>query len=467
MGDARYCHKSTFGTISDFPLYLEAVLPDLNGLEYPGVVARALRKLTFYSPKTDEKSKELFAVLAKEKANSPMKNSDNLQELISQTNGLVSTLQNVLQNQTDPDILEPCCGILADLALVKSIKPLITDPTGTRTTPNLRKIISFIDQPKIQLEACSLVQRLCTDDEPNFSYTQAFYNSNGLDPLIRILSGIVNQNTFQQQGTVIGLLKQLALCPLILTTLRSRGITSCVVPWLNFFLKEVSSKANQEIAVMMFAEAGEITRSRFQQFRSVRDGIFLAYFLVKGSRADAVTFKNSGGLTFLKELCDSQNPLLGLVRTALFFNQQIVDCVNDLNKEVVAQCSTPSQQPTTQTTYQPKPAAAKVQAAPAPKKQIQQRPVFTADWEPEPVTQGTKPRPIRPGDSAWQLDDHAQRCKQCRTEFGLFTRRHHCRRCGFIFCDDCSPEIKKERVMMASGFNRVCGACFQSLRKEF
>ena len=26
----------------------------------------------------------------------------------------------------------------------------------------------------------------------------------------------------------------------------------------------------------------------------------------------------------------------------------------------------------------------------------------------------------------------------CLGEFGLFFRKHHCRLCGFVFCDDCS-----------------------------
>jgi len=29
-------------------------------------------------------------------------------------------------------------------------------------------------------------------------------------------------------------------------------------------------------------------------------------------------------------------------------------------------------------------------------------------------------------------------CYRCRVEFGMFTRKHHCRACGQIFCDKCS-----------------------------
>eukprot|EP00049_Salpingoeca_infusionum_P027678 m.33719 g.33719 ORF g.33719 m.33719 type:complete len:729 (+) comp9657_c0_seq1:223-2409(+) len=38
----------------------------------------------------------------------------------------------------------------------------------------------------------------------------------------------------------------------------------------------------------------------------------------------------------------------------------------------------------------------------------------------------------------WADDAQVQTCKQCTKQFGVKRRKHHCRNCGNIFCDDCS-----------------------------
>lgn len=51
-------------------------------------------------------------------------------------------------------------------------------------------------------------------------------------------------------------------------------------------------------------------------------------------------------------------------------------------------------------------------------------------------------------------------CYRCRVEFGVFTRKHHCRACGQIFCDKCS---NKQMLLPQFGIEkkvRVCEACF-------
>lgn len=40
--------------------------------------------------------------------------------------------------------------------------------------------------------------------------------------------------------------------------------------------------------------------------------------------------------------------------------------------------------------------------------------------------------------SPWQYDDLQPQCASCRAEFSPLNRRHHCRFCGKIFCNDCS-----------------------------
>ncbi|KAJ2503698.1 hypothetical protein GGH96_000038 [Coemansia sp. RSA 1972] len=41
-------------------------------------------------------------------------------------------------------------------------------------------------------------------------------------------------------------------------------------------------------------------------------------------------------------------------------------------------------------------------------------------------------------ESAWEPDEATHSCRQCSRRFTLFVRRHHCRRCGLLFCDTCS-----------------------------
>ncbi|XP_062909472.1 RUN and FYVE domain-containing protein 1 [Mobula hypostoma] len=40
--------------------------------------------------------------------------------------------------------------------------------------------------------------------------------------------------------------------------------------------------------------------------------------------------------------------------------------------------------------------------------------------------------------NAWLKDDEATSCKQCEKEFSISRRKHHCRNCGDIFCNNCS-----------------------------
>ncbi|KAJ2351346.1 hypothetical protein GGH92_001878 [Coemansia sp. RSA 2673] len=43
-------------------------------------------------------------------------------------------------------------------------------------------------------------------------------------------------------------------------------------------------------------------------------------------------------------------------------------------------------------------------------------------------------------ESAWEPDEATAVCRQCSRRFSLFLRRHHCRRCGLVFCDSCSSK---------------------------
>lgn len=68
----------------------------------------------------------------------------------------------------------------------------------------------------------------------------------------------------------------------------------------------------------------------------------------------------------------------------------------------------------------------------------------------------------------WDPDSAADRCTWCRASFSMLTRRHHCRACGHIFCDDCtsqtemvaSPSTRPGSTATNNTVERVCDTCF-------
>ena len=77
--------------------------------------------------------------------------------------------------------------------------------------------------------------------------------------------------------------------------------------------------------------------------------------------------------------------------------------------------------------------------------------------------------PMRAVDHAkWKPDDDFSCCPICHVKFGFFTRKHHCRNCGNVVCDDCSKERRTLFGTAASdtrigaslgGLHRVCKTC--------
>jgi hypothetical protein len=78
---------------------------------------------------------------------------------------------------------------------------------------------------------------------------------------------------------------------------------------------------------------------------------------------------------------------------------------------------------------------------------------------------------------AWQEDSSAGRCGECGVKFTLFTRRHHCRRCGLIYCGNCCWWMCKyppgsftvwqdgNRLARRGELYRTCGKCREELRE--
>ncbi|CAH0673965.1 unnamed protein product [Spodoptera exigua] len=62
----------------------------------------------------------------------------------------------------------------------------------------------------------------------------------------------------------------------------------------------------------------------------------------------------------------------------------------------------------------------------------------------------------------WTHDKDATACTACAKEFSIARRKHHCRRCGHIFCASCSDKT----VALAGNTKpvRVCDACYAEVR---
>ncbi|KAJ2827421.1 hypothetical protein GGI24_002650 [Coemansia furcata] len=59
-------------------------------------------------------------------------------------------------------------------------------------------------------------------------------------------------------------------------------------------------------------------------------------------------------------------------------------------------------------------------------------------------------------ESAWEPDEATAVCRQCSRRFSLFLRRHHCRRCGLVFCDSCSSR----RALLGSPVSTTQGGYY-------
>ena len=51
-------------------------------------------------------------------------------------------------------------------------------------------------------------------------------------------------------------------------------------------------------------------------------------------------------------------------------------------------------------------------------------------------------------------------CQRCRTNFTTFTRKHHCRKCGLTFCNDCCNKRIPLPSLGLTNPERVCESCY-------
>ncbi|CAF1474234.1 unnamed protein product [Didymodactylos carnosus] len=61
----------------------------------------------------------------------------------------------------------------------------------------------------------------------------------------------------------------------------------------------------------------------------------------------------------------------------------------------------------------------------------------------------------------WLEDSDVFACMKCNQQFSVTVRKHHCRNCGNIFCDQCSS--KNTPLAASKKPVRVCDQCYKEL----
>jgi len=75
-----------------------------------------------------------------------------------------------------------------------------------------------------------------------------------------------------------------------------------------------------------------------------------------------------------------------------------------------------------------------------------------------------------PTRSHWKPDSEVKACAACHRPFTFLNRRHHCRRCGDIFCNQCASytfHLDRNCKIDSKGvLSRVCRSCYNIYQKE-
>lgn len=75
-----------------------------------------------------------------------------------------------------------------------------------------------------------------------------------------------------------------------------------------------------------------------------------------------------------------------------------------------------------------------------------------------------------PLNTSWTPDKMVSQCKGCNREFSMTRRKHHCRNCGHIFCNNCSDHMLALPSSAAGDQSlgkpvRVCDGCWDELSR--
>ncbi|EFA84103.1 pleckstrin domain-containing protein [Heterostelium album PN500] len=62
----------------------------------------------------------------------------------------------------------------------------------------------------------------------------------------------------------------------------------------------------------------------------------------------------------------------------------------------------------------------------------------------------------------WLKDQMVKACMHCSSSFTMTRRRHHCRKCGKIYCNDCCPVTDLSQYLPGKKA-RICKTCFEEI----
>lgn len=68
----------------------------------------------------------------------------------------------------------------------------------------------------------------------------------------------------------------------------------------------------------------------------------------------------------------------------------------------------------------------------------------------------------------WVMDADAPSCMSCDVHFGLLRRKHHCRMCGIVACNECTSKLVNVPILSDQEPNgsRVCTKCYEKCSAE-
>ncbi|XP_013872882.1 pleckstrin homology domain-containing family F member 2 [Austrofundulus limnaeus] len=62
---------------------------------------------------------------------------------------------------------------------------------------------------------------------------------------------------------------------------------------------------------------------------------------------------------------------------------------------------------------------------------------------------------------SWIPDKAAQKCMRCLKKFSYINRKHHCRKCGFVVCNECSRKREFIKYINSNHEVRICKVCYE------
>ncbi|KAF8351322.1 hypothetical protein F5887DRAFT_936941 [Amanita rubescens] len=107
--------------------------------------------------------------------------------------------------------------------------------------------------------------------------------------------------------------------------------------------------------------------------------------------------------------------------------------------------------------------------------QLSKAPDFRVPTHEAPQVGLSSKGPLLQQSVLWERDEKVSNCRDCNCRFGLLTRRQHCRKCGRIFCDNCSafralldpPQVPgRLNSPKSSNLQRVCRACYADVTES-